>query len=66
MSELENLVKDAVNYKDHARVCGNCKQLIADNSTDNFGPGDRCGRNPDINFSVSVHGFCDKWEDKSA
>ena len=62
MSKLVEEIKKRNNYTITPKKCMQCKYYCPDMSSDNFGPGDLCVRNPDLIFKVCVFAVCDKWE----
>lgn len=48
-------------FKDKPDTCKDCTFFSRDMSTDNFGPGDMCIRNLDINFRVNNGSTCNKF-----
>lgn len=62
MKALIIAVKETMGYMQQARNCGNCRSFKEDMTTDNFGGGDTCWRNPDIPFSTEKSACCDKWK----
>jgi hypothetical protein len=59
MSEsIESQLKNKLNYTTSPACCKLCKYFKEDMTTDNFGPGDRCIRNPDISFKTNVSASC--------
>lgn len=61
MSDILAQIKAAIGYTETPRRCRDCESFEPDNSTDNFGPGDLCGRNPDIKFRVREDAVCNKF-----
>lgn len=63
MSDKPNiliLMKELVNYKTVRESCRTCNYYQEDMTTDNFGSGDHCERNPDARFSVQPTAICDR------
>lgn len=58
---LNDGIKALVGYTETSNKCKTCLYFKEDPSTDNFGPGNLCGRNPDIQFSVKSNAVCNKW-----
>lgn len=59
---MHDTLKRKNGYTESPKICKDCRSFSADFSTDNFGPGDLCIRNPDIAFQVRPLGVCHKWE----
>lgn len=55
-------IRKALGYLNDAPKCEKCRFFKPNKSTDNFGPGDICGRNPDFEFAVSAGGVCKKFD----
>lgn len=62
MNDLIDKLKARIGYTEIPPKCQSCKFFKPDMSTDNFGSGDKCIRNPDITFSVRHNAVCDKHE----
>ncbi len=64
MSDLHGnillLMKENNNYRTEKESCRTCNYYQEDMSTDNFGTGDHCERNPDARFSVQSTAICDR------
>lgn len=59
--DLVEHVKLIVGYTEKEVTCSSCVYCELDRSTDNFGVGDQCKRNPDIQFRVNGdRGRCHK------
>ena len=54
------LMKQKLNYTTDRKSCKSCNFYEEDASTDNFGSGDHCGKNPDARFSVESTAVCDR------
>ena len=54
------LMKEKLNYRTEQESCRTCVFYQEDMSTDNFGSGDHCERNPDARFSVQSTAICDR------
>ena len=54
------LMKTNNNYRTTSESCRTCNYYQEDMSTDNFGSGDHCERNPDARFSVESTAICDR------
>ena len=61
MSEISDSLKIQIGYTELPKQCGNCVFIKLDSTTDNFGHGDVCIRNPDITFSVVPTAVCNNW-----
>ena len=59
--DLIEHIKQLNGYTTKNKHCRDCKHFEPDDSTDNFGPGDACARNPDVKFRVSREANCNKW-----
>ena len=57
-------LKKRMGYRAKVLGCGDCISFDEDMTTDNFGPGDRCRRNPDIPFPTSKGGSCNRLVEK--
>ncbi len=57
-------MKEKLNYTTKVNNCMGCVYLERDMSTDNFGVGDRCGKNSDAKFSVIPSAVCDGFKGK--
>lgn len=66
MTDLHKQLKELMGYTQQSLTCQNCIFFKADDSTDNFGSGHRCTRNPDVHFQVIASGSCKKFKDKKA
>lgn len=66
MKDIIALLKEHNEYTSAPHTCKECEFFKEDMATDNFGPGDRCNRNPDISFCVEPNGCCNKWTPKKA
>ena len=62
---IEDKLKEKLNHTTSPSCCRLCKHFNEDMTTDNFGPGDRCIRNPDITFSTSASSSCNGFRDHS-
>jgi hypothetical protein len=62
--DLITQLKEKMGYTEKFKLCKDCAFFDADMTTDNFGPGDTCRRNPDMPFGVDVAGTCNKWQQK--
>lgn len=65
MSDRGDMIRSlklSIGYTDWPLNCGTCKYMEPDTSTDDFGKGDMCTRNPDISFGTADTARCDKWE----
>lgn len=63
--DLAHEIKLKNGYSTKRLSCKECVYFQEDESTDNFGPGDLCVRNPDVVFRVEVHGVCNKFNAKA-
>lgn len=54
------LMKENNNYRTESESCRTCNYYHEDMTTDNFGTGDHCERNPDARFSVQSTAICDR------
>lgn len=61
---LQDGLKVILGYTEVRNTCITCRFVQLDPSTDNFGPGDKCFRNPDIQFPVASSGCCAKFTSK--
>ena len=53
-------------YSEAHPCCRDCKYIEMDDSTDHFGAGNLCVRNPDLAFKVSANkGYCNKYKKKA-
>ena len=65
MTKLVELLKERIEYTEKNPNCSSCIFIELDMSTDNFGVGDLCVRNPDIHFITRSFAYCNKWEPKN-
>lgn len=64
--DIKQAVIELMGYTEVAVTCSKCRFCEIDPSTDNFGSGDQCKRNPDVTFRVnSDHGHCTKFEKRT-
>ena len=62
MTGMIDYIKQKNEYTEKPRCCKRCRFFTEDNSTDNFGIGNQCIRNPDTPFNVTDLAVCNKWE----
>ena len=58
MDNLTVALMHKLGHTNAPSTCKNCKYFKEDGTTDNFGPGDRCTRNPDIPFPTHSFSYC--------
>ena len=61
MNDVIQHIKKINGYTETTPNCATCSFFKDDPSTDNFGRGDYCNRNPDITFNVRPSAVCKKW-----
>ena len=64
MENITDIIKQQNGYRLRTLGCKDCDFFEEDPSTDNFGPGDRCMRNPDVTFRTDPHACCNKLKEK--
>lgn len=58
---LTDEIKQRIGWKANPDVCADCRYFQASWSTDGFGPGDLCMRNPDLTFPTTETATCLRW-----
>ncbi len=61
MKDFIEDLKQRMGFIEEAPKCSNCRFFRSEDTTDNFGVGDLCTRNPDSSFKVKGSSYCSKW-----